>query len=60
MTQSPGAGGVWTLLSLPSLFLSLSDQILGDLSDMLRKQDSQELATISGVDRELMTDVNIW
>lgn len=49
-----------TLLSLPSLFLSLSDQILGDLSDMLRKQDSQELATISGVDRELMTDVNIW
>lgn len=48
------------ILSLPSLFLSLSDQILGDLSDMPRKQDSQELATISGVDRELMTDVNIW
>ena len=27
---------------------------------MSRKQDSQELATISGVDRELTTDVNIW
>lgn len=48
------------LLSLPSLFLSLSDQILGDLSDMPRKRDSQELATVSGVDRELMTDVNTW
>lgn len=40
------------LFSLLSLFLSLSDQILGDLSDMLRKRGSRELATISGVDRE--------
>lgn len=34
------------LLSLPPPFLSLSDQILGDVSGMPRKQDSQELAAV--------------
>ena len=47
------------LLSLPSPFLSLSDQILGDVSGMPRKQTHKSWPPLRGVDRELMTNVKI-
>lgn len=44
------------LFSLLSLFLSLSDQLLGDLIDnIMRKHDSQKLAIIASMDREKVT-----
>lgn len=44
------------LFSLMSVYLSLSDQLFGDLSDILRKHDSQKLAIITGVDKKKIND----
>lgn len=45
------------LFSLMFLLLSLSDQMLGELSDILRKYASQKFAFKTGVEREPMTNV---
>lgn len=39
------------------LFLSLPDQTLGGLSDILGKHDSQKFAIITGMEREVMTNI---